>query len=129
MVKKIQKVDEMKKIIFLLSLAMAFTAQAEKQTERERLYQRTVAKEDASFRRYVRLNDELRSLKKSLNKSEERLAEGKWKKPAWYLFQESLPEKVERLKEEITELQAKVDEAIKTDKKLVAVVYADYIAQ
>lgn len=120
----------MKKTILLLSfaLAFAFTASAEKQTERERIYQRTVGKEDSNFRRYVRLNNDLRSLKKSLAAAEKRVAEGKFKEPKWYMFQESLPQKVERLKEEIAELQAKVDEALKKNDKLVAIMYADYDA-
>ena len=71
----------MNKIILLLSfvLAFAFNVSAETQTERERIYARTVGKEDANFRRYVRLNNSLRSMKKGLASSEKRLAEGNFK--------------------------------------------------
>ena len=120
----------MNKIILLLSfvLAFAFNVSAETQTERERIYARTVGKEDANFRRYVRLNNSLRSMKKGLASSEKRLAEGNFKTPKWYMFQETLPQKVERLKEEIAELQAKVDKTLAKNAKLVATIYADYKA-
>lgn len=119
---------KMTNLFLCFVLALAFTVTAEQQTERERIYKRTVEKEDTSFRRYVRYSNQLRSMKKGLIAAEKRLAEGKYKTPAWYLFQETLPQKVERLKEEIVEVEAKIADALKKNAKLVKSQDADFAA-